>query len=181
MKALILLSVLSCAGAPAAPERLAPKCLTPCGLEADFGPKACGELMAAERAAIDAYALHVPEFKDKAADCRALHGWAVMVHQKIKADKRCDTGDHAWIFGQGWLKDPLCVVGYTYFAAQLIELTDEHAAVNAFAHEIGHVLDHYWKMEAKCNLHTGWKKRGLKAAIQDVTGAPDWSPEDCKN
>src|SRR5579859_827719 len=135
---LFLLMLAACASAPALPGKV-PRCVTPCGMEADFPPKACAELMDAERRAIDAYATNVKEFSDKAAACRALDGWAVAVHVPLKADKSCDTGDRAWVYGMGLFSERLCVIGYTYFAAKLIELTDERTRANAFTHEIGHV------------------------------------------
>jgi hypothetical protein len=176
-----LLLCTSCASLPQAAPQLLPKapppyakarCVTACGLRGDFDPGQCAALNGAEARVIQIYAQHVSEFRPGYASCMALDGWTVkIVSVDKKRDAKCPA--IAWqdlILG--------CVLGETHPDTKTIELRDDVFTFNAFAHEIGHVLDAHYGTEQGVE-HCGWTPRGLKTAILKATGEPDRSPENC--
>jgi hypothetical protein len=175
----VLLSALiflACAAAPApkpAPTTKPPRCTTACGMTADLDEGECGALNIAEARALKAYADLVPAFRPGYAGCVALADWHVQVRVRTLLDARlCDTG---WVMPYDG--DLACIVGLTKFENKTITVTNKAFAFNALAHEIGHVLEHAFDYRGP--QHCAWRARGLKAAIEKVTGEKDDSEEKC--
>lgn len=141
-------------------------CLTKCGLVAVVSSRdACIELAIAERRVIDAYEVFARQNAE--ASCKALRGWLVYAVAPSAKDREvCKDG-----VAVETDKGAMCIAGYTSLDTRRVMILSEHYLVNAFTHEIGHVL--------LGRGHCDWEERGVKAAIRHVTGQPDESESDC--
>lgn len=160
MKALLgALLLAGCAGA----RPPAPVCVTACGMLTAAGR--CEELKKQERRIVRE--LGGTLGLTRADVCEALKGWTVEVHRHDdKKDAKCS--------GQAWLLSPgFCALGYTHIDTRVVEVGDDRWETNALAHELVHVADFAALGHAG---HCLWQHRGVKDALERLTGVPDWTP-----
>jgi hypothetical protein len=169
-----------CLDAPLAPPKSSvpvADCVTACGLRAHVSPEICQELNHVEADTLRAYSARVEAFRPGYAACTALDGYHIKFHpHDLVQDSDCSPD--AWHVSTAVYQSG-CVIGLTHFQQGEIEISNDQFRINAFAHEVGHVLDKEFGTGARTSGHCGWAERGFDQAIQDVTGEREHQVEDC--
>jgi hypothetical protein len=144
------------------------ECVTMCGMRARYESlEDCEDLRRTESRTLAKYDKRVKWFSWNAG-CLALRGWRVERHEFLSTDLKCP--------GLGWsvgtTEHSLCVVGWTDVDNRKVEVMPIVSwSASSLPHEMGHVM---------LGLgHCGWKNRGVKRALEDVTGETDESVDDC--
>ena len=151
----------------------APRCVTVCGLHGDLDPATCDALNVAEARILKHYAEEVPDFRPGYLACMTLAGWTVRVVERDDTrDRKCP--EDSW----GGDKTFKCLCGLTTFDKKTIDVMGSSFTFNAFAHEVGHVLEHALS-HPQGATHCGWGKSGIKTAIFKSTGERDTTEEVC--
>lgn len=143
-------------------------CLTKCGMRAEVE---CAQLQKLESAWVSAFATVYEEKPSKV--CEALNGWRVVRHKVTPSDAiACRSNRGAWsLRGHG-----MCVVGFTRDEEKILEVNEAPWARGSLSHEMVHAVDLYFYGRAG---HCAWEARGVKDALEKVTGEYDPSEPDC--
>lgn len=142
-------------------------CATRCGLKA---PGNCVELQGLEDEFL--WRMTGPLKTDPGSMCTALGEWTAYVHVYKHSDHIVCPSGGAWPL-------PLsgaCALGYTHAETRGIEVTSLEWHQNALPHELVHAVE---IVTAEHAGHCAWESRGIKGALQTLTGVRDWTPSVC--
>ncbi len=162
--------LVCCAAVPHGPEEMPFNCITRCGMLAKTDD--CKGLREIETRTLAALKKHVGW--DKKWACDQLPGWKVHLKPLTFYSVLKGCGLVSW-----WAPEKgYCVLGFAWRDRKLIELsTFEWRNQNcAIAHEIAHAIQFQTEYVGE---HCGWEKLGVKAALLEVTGYADLTPEKC--
>ena len=129
---------------PRPPE---PECTSICGVQL-FGSSDCHGFQTIEFATMLAYGSMVDGVFPHQV-CHEIYGWRVSVLDGpwVSAGCSCEVAGESW----SWLHG--------------IRLADDDWGGNAYAHEMGHVIDHLYRRPPDY-LHETWTELGHYGAIQ---------------